>query len=209
MDTRDEITGSQPPGRQIWFALVMNLLCFAAVPAFWYLADHSVLPWKPADTRWTRLRADPTLEARAVSAGDFVVLIRRGCFGSRPDYRVTVYASGRVEYLGMFYVCETGPRTAVVDAHVAARLIADLRDGGFFEIRWNPTDDVTDAPEVFMQLSIGGRQEWIRDYHGDLSAPEIARRYEREIDHVAGSYRWLPTREYDRDVCPDGREVRD
>ena len=136
----------------------------------------------------------------AMSLLCFAALVRRACADSCPDYQVTLYASGRVEYLGKGYVCETGPRTSVVDANAAARLIADLRDGGLFESPWISNDDFTDAAVVLMKLSIGGRQEWIRDNHGDWSAPDLPRRFEQQIDYVAATYQW---------DCPDGRKVGD
>jgi hypothetical protein len=205
MDGADEVAS---PGRPAWLVLTLTLLCMAAVPAFWFLADSGVLAWNDGELRWSRLRAEPATDKR-LAANDFVELERHGCFGECPGYRVTLYASGRVEYSGERFVCENGLHTSIIDARAAAKLIADVRDAGFFELHWSPTDDVSDNPEVFTRLAVGGAVRLIRNYHGDLSAPRLLRKFEDAIDEVAGTDQWVPARSIRGRVCPDGRRLGD
>jgi hypothetical protein len=207
MDLEEDARAAALPGRAVWFALVMTLLCIAAVPAFWFLADSGLLAWNAGELRWSQLRAARN-DGAGVDAHDFVELYRQGCFGECPVYRVTLFASGRVEYAGEQFVCENGLRTSVVDARTAAKLISDIRDAGFFEIHWSPTDDVSDNPEVFTRLAVSGAVRLIRNYHGDLSAPRLLRKFEDEIDEVAGTDQWVPARSVRGRICPDGRRPR-
>lgn len=209
MDAGEDTESPLMPARTAWFVLAMTLLCIAAVPAFWFLADSGVLAWNAGELRWSQLRARPAPDSSGVASNDFVEMYRQGCFGECPVYRVTLFATGRVEYHGERYVCEDGRRTSAADARAAAKLISDIRSAGFFDMRWRPTDDVTDDAQVFTRLSVGGVERLIRNYHGDLSAPRLLRKFEGAIDAVAGTGRWVPARTLHGRVCANGRNVRD
>ena len=110
--------------RSTWFAVVATLACLGAVPALWYLADEGILPWTRSEARWNQLRAATPGGPVGVDATSSISLRRTGCFGWCPIYRVTIHASGRVDYLGEHYVCDVGPRTVLVDRAAAAKLIS-------------------------------------------------------------------------------------
>jgi hypothetical protein len=125
--------------------LATTLLCVAAVPFFWWLADQRLIPWRD-DARWLALRRVTDREFPFIDPGAFIEMSRESCFGFCPVYRVKLFASGRVEYAGKLYVCAVGESAARVDPRAAAKLIAHLESAGLFELDWNAEDTWTDAP---------------------------------------------------------------
>ena len=167
-------------------------LILAAIATIWLLANAGVIPQSFRELRWSLLRRSPAGEtASPVPDESFVSLNRTGCFGKCPIYQVTVYASGRVEYAGKGHVCELGPRTALIDSRLAAKLISDLKTAGYFEIDWKPGPLRTDFPTILTRLSTAGNTRTISDDHGDEGVPRVLRRFEDTIDEVAGTDRWL------------------
>jgi hypothetical protein len=175
----------------VYAALVSFLLCAAAVPFFYWLADQRMLPWAN-EARWQELRRNPLAPTRDLASTDRIELRRVMCFGHCPVYDLVLFASGRVEYHGKGFVCEIGRRDAQIDARAASKLIADFVDSGYFELEWKPGDQVSDSPTVHTRLTVGARSRGIEHYHGDLDAPRVLLDMERAIDEIAGTARWLP-----------------
>ncbi len=118
-----------------------------------------------------------------------------------PDYSVTLYGSGRVEFEGRHYVCAKGRRTERVEAGAVRSLVARLLAAGYFDLSWKEGPFATDARIVTTSLRHAGKARTIRHYHGDSGAPQILFRLEDQIDDVARTARWLPERKDHRPVC--------
>jgi len=187
--------------RSTWFLAVVTLCCLGAAPALWYLAHVGVLPATRWEARWELLRRTSAANTDAVTDDSFVSLRRTGCFGYCPIYHVTVFGSGRVEYVGEVHVCDVGPRTAMIGQESAAKLIADLAGAGYFEIDWKPGNRWTDDSTAVTRLSTNGRARTIDEYHGDEGVPRVMRLFEDAIDEVAGTGRWLPKLEAGNLFC--------
>jgi hypothetical protein len=189
MDHGHSETGLQTLSASVFVSLAASLTLIALVPAAFWLADHSLLPWQE-DLRWTRLRAQ--LHAPATAADDRVVLSRTGCSGWCPIYTVTLLASGRVVFEGEKYVCAKGQHEALVEMELARDLLADLDAAGFFELTWRQGTLIADAASASMRLVHAGRARVLLRELDDRGAPPIVKRMERAIDDVAGTARWLP-----------------
>jgi Domain of unknown function (DUF6438) len=121
-----------------------------------------------------------------------VTLTRMSCFGFCPEYTVRIFGSGKIDYVGIEYVCAFGAQTATADPREVRRLVEAMIASGFFDYSWKEGPFSTDAPTVLSILQHEGRSYALKHYHGDEGAPRWLRAMEDEIDRVAGTARWLP-----------------
>jgi hypothetical protein len=193
---------------RVYATLVALLLCLGAVPFFFWLGEQRLVPWAD-EARWLELRQSNAI-APGISATDRIDIRRSSCFGSCPQYSLTLFASGRVEFTGEMYVCALGRHIAQVDAEAATQLIADLAASGYFDLTWKPGEIWSDAPSANTRLTVGSRSRGIDHYHGDEGAPRLLDDMERSIDEVAGTARWLAKLDGYKRYCltADGKRTR-
>lgn len=136
---------------------------------------------------------DPPLAAPRIPPDLELRLERTPCLGWCPAYTVTVDARGLVFYSG--WAPERGCATATVAAGDVARLVAMVEAMGYFGLKDEYTDPVTDHPWARTRVTSAGRQKQVAHYLADpLGAPDLAERealteLERAIDEVTGSPR--------------------
>ena len=116
----------------------------------------------------------------------FITLERIGCFGSCPDYKVTILGNGSVQYIGRAYVRVDGIRTRTVPVKAVQRLIERLRDEDFFH--WEEKEQVClDFPEVQITVSLNGQQKRVLE---GCNSPVKVLALAHEIDKVSGAQHW-------------------
>lgn len=138
-----------------------------------------------------------------------ISLQRSACFGSCPDYLVTIDGHGNV-------VFETRPPFEVGDAQVHQMMAPDsgvlfpgrhtdriaesavddlveqFRKARFFELNNEYRASVTDSATYVVTLDTGHGKKTIEDYVGrDVGMPASITALEHAIDKVAGTERWI------------------
>jgi hypothetical protein len=73
------------------------------------------------------------------------------CLGECPMYKVKIFGSGRVEYVGEHFVCAFGARAATTDPR-EVRLVEAMVATGFFGYEWKSGLWWTDSPTVYSTL---------------------------------------------------------
>uniref|UniRef100_UPI0035CC196A DUF6438 domain-containing protein n=1 Tax=uncultured Sphingomonas sp. TaxID=158754 RepID=UPI0035CC196A len=145
--------------------------------------------------------ADPT---------DFeITLHRSACFGSCPDYRVTVHGDGLVEFdtgdnhfrgtaaqVHLEYngnnVLLPGHHTARVDPMAVARLLDQFRAAHFYGLKKEYAYGATDASTQVLTVRVGKASKSLTDYIGTMAGmPQAVRELEEAVDAVAGTGRWV------------------
>ena len=135
--------------------------------------------------------------AQGVPADTVIRLQRTACLGTCPVYTVTIDARGTVTYEGEKFVRVIGQRTVYVAPSAVATLLKRAEQIRFFDLRDvyrvirnadGSTMIVTDGPTTFVTITANGRSKRVEDY---LDAPKSLVEFEREIDSVAGTKRWL------------------
>src|SRR3569623_1027478 len=153
---------------------------------------------------------DASVAFPAGDAADTTITLQRGaCFGSCPDYRVTVHGDGRVEFdtgddhftggvaeVHLEYnghnVLLPGRHTAHIDPVAVADLIDRFRAAHFFGLRKEYAYGATDASTQMLTVRIGTASKSVTDYIGTLAGmPQEARDLEDAVDAVAGAARWV------------------
>ena len=117
-----------------------------------------------------------------------ITLDRTVCFGSCPDYALTIYGNGTVTYDGRNFVAVTGERTGTIAPEDVRGLVKNFYDIDYFSLRDEYIDQVTDLPTTTTSIRIDGRFKEIVDYYG---APEALRQLENRIDEIANSDIWV------------------
>jgi hypothetical protein len=182
----------------VFTILSASLVCLALVPAAYWLADESLLPW-PEEFRWEQLRAHQREAAVPVSGS--VQLIRTGCFGPCASYSVTVHTTGQVDFHGYEFVCQPGKHSARIPGAAATELVADIAEAGFLDPSWNKGNYIADATDLTVTLVYGDRSRSLPHIDAESNSPRLLRTVGAAIDEVAGTSRWLPRR-IERDlVC--------
>jgi len=141
--------------------------------------------------------ATPATTATPELAGFSITLERTSCFGSCPDYTVTVRGDGSVMYEGRMFVAVTGTQTASVSADDVERLVAKLEQIDYFALEAATVASpgvcqATDIPGYTTAVSLRGQQRTIVRCPG-IGPPEADALAELEdlIDEVAGTARWV------------------
>lgn len=142
-----------------------------------------------------------TLAGPVLDDSTVITLERGPCFGHCPEYTVTLYGSGRIEFDGRRYVCEMGHHSARAPTYEVRRLVAQMLEAGYFELDWTAGPLATNASTVTSSLRHAGQTRQIEHYLGDEGAPRLLKFLEDRIDAVAGTWRWLPEYEDNIRVC--------
>lgn len=117
-----------------------------------------------------------------------ITIERTVCFGSCPDYALTIYGNGTVNYEGRNFVAVAGKRTASISPGNVRELVNNFYDIHYFSLRDKYVDQVTDLPTTTTSISVDGRFKKIVDYYG---APEELKQLENRIDQIANSDMWV------------------
>jgi hypothetical protein len=135
----------------------------------------------PAET--PPVNADSNVEIR---------LARGVCYGTCPDYTVTINGEGQVRYEGRRFVNIVGERTATIPREDVTRLLARFDEIGFDNLRESYRGQVTDLPTYTVTLTRNGRTKRVVDYAGiSAGMPESVRELQAEIDRVARTSQWV------------------
>jgi uncharacterized protein DUF6438 len=111
-----------------------------------------------------------------------ITLERTPCFGSCPDYSLTVYGNGTVIYDGRNFVAVTGRQSSTISQDNVHELVTMFYAMGYFSIKDEYSAPVTDLPTTTTSIAIDGRYKHVVNYYG---APEKLIDLENKIDEIA------------------------
>lgn len=121
-----------------------------------------------------------------------ISLMRTGCLGSCPSYKVTVMPRGIVVFDGYSFVVAGGVHTATVDEAAVRGLARKFIADDFYSMSSDYILNATDGPSYVLSISIDGDKKKVVDYFGlDVGMPEVIRDLEQEVDVLAGTRRWV------------------
>ena len=129
------------------------------------------------------IRADSEIE---------ITLSRSGCYGSCPQYSVTLHGDGGVVFDGGGFVVAGGKHTDHLDPAQVKELAAKFLEADFYSMDDEYTASVTDNPSYQVSISIDGRTKKVLDYVGQWTGmPAAISDLEDEVDTVARTARWI------------------
>jgi hypothetical protein len=138
-----------------------------------------------------------------------IELTRSACYGSCPDYKVSIDGAGNVVFStreapadlvsGVHRTFSFGPGVLVggvhrtkIDRATLDALIAQFRDAHFFGLKKEYFYSVTDNPTQVVRFASGPSEMTVTDYVGTAAGlPPAAKALEQAIDDAAGTARWV------------------
>jgi hypothetical protein len=138
-----------------------------------------------------------------------ITLERSACYGTCPDYRVTVHGDGLVQFdtsddhfrgtaaeVHLEYnghnVLLPGPHTARIDPAVVAKLLDRFQAAHFFGLKNEYSYGATDASTQMVTVRVGNASKSVTDYIGTMAGmPQEVRDLEDAVDAAAGTARWV------------------
>jgi hypothetical protein len=138
-----------------------------------------------------------------------ITLIRSACFGSCPDYRVTIDGDGNVVFttegdsvpgaseVHRAYSMSTGvvaggTHRTRIDRAALDTLIERFRAAHFFGLRPEYRAGVTDNPTFVVRFESADKRWEVEDYVGDwVGMPPAVSALEDAIDAAAGTAQWI------------------
>ena len=117
-----------------------------------------------------------------------IVLERTMCFGSCPDYSLTVNSDGQVTFEGRNYTKVKGTATAVIDKAKLEELVREIKKSDFFNLLDKYSVNVTDNPTYRLTITLGDNSKSVENY---ATGPRKLYLLQNRIDQIAGSDQWI------------------
>ncbi|TCM37047.1 DUF6438 domain-containing protein [Novosphingobium sp. ST904] len=153
---------------------------------------------------------DPKVPFPEGSPQDTEVTLRRtACYGSCPDYEVSIRGDGRVRFssnyprfpgsaadvhraFNGYNVLWPDPHETNVEPEAAAALFQKFRDAHFMGMKPDYTAGVTDSPTYELTLRVGTTSKVVVDYVGrSVGMPRSMTQLEDAVDTLAQTDRWI------------------
>jgi hypothetical protein len=151
--------------------------------------------------------AAPLVTARTVFPQNvprdlMITLERTVCFGTCPDYKLTITADGAVVFEGRRFVKQEGKTIkSSISQEKLKELMAEFDRVKFFSLEDDYTnnrrvcDEVwTDTPSAITSIRIAGKSKTVDHYYGCRGAkvPKELTELEDKIDEIVNTAQWLP-----------------
>lgn len=132
-----------------------------------------------------------------------ITLERTICYGSCPDYKLTIAADGTVTFEGRRFVKVRGIATGHISQEDLRKLIAEFDAVSYFSLRDSYKTQAdgcpevwTDNPQAITSIRMGGKSKKIVHYYGceedqgKSIYPKVLTELEAKIDQIAGTDKW-------------------
>ncbi len=128
-----------------------------------------------------------------------ITLERTVCFGACPNYKLTIYSDGWVEYEGIRFVKKMGKATGKISRAQLNDLVERFTNIHYFKFpdliepgQKSCPQSATDMPSANTSLTWQGRHKEVRHYHGCRGPSSLDRltELENEIDRVVNVKQW-------------------
>lgn len=120
----------------------------------------------------------PAGVGNADTTGRVIVLETTPCRGTCPVQKLTVYADGRVKYVGEEYTDRLGTYEVRLPKRELARLKTCFRQARFFDFKTSYQAKISDLPATYLTFSDEGRTHTVLDYYG---TPKAVKDLEKEV----------------------------
>ncbi|HEX2557815.1 MAG TPA: DUF6438 domain-containing protein [Nitrososphaera sp.] len=125
-----------------------------------------------------------------------IILERTVCYGTCPDYSITIHGNGTVIYEVRRYVAVTGKHTSQIPSEKVQELVNYFHKAGYFSMNDRYSGNVGDVPTITTSIKLDRLFKKVVDYY---NPPPQLTDLENLIDSTAGSANWVK--------CPTGEQV--
>ena len=162
-------------GQRIKFSgdlLLVDNIVAVEKPRYFLLEDDPAVP-RPTDdeVKDLEIRLDRTM-----------------CFGSCPDYSLTITSDGKVTFEGRHHTKVIGTKTTTIDQVKMAELALEVKKADFFDLLDEYSARVTDNPTYTLSIRMGGKSKTVTNY---ATGPRRLYLLQDRIDQIVNSDQWV------------------
>jgi hypothetical protein len=138
---------------------------------------------------------------------DVVISMKRGeCYGNCPQYLMSIYGSGKVDFEGIKDTLVNGKTSGTISSEEVKQLVGEFAKIGFLELEddydaQNCPTYATDQSTVVISLTAGGKTKTINHYTGCVENDEKYTPYptgllalENKIHEIPEAKKWTGPR---------------
>ena len=114
----------------------------------------------------------------------FFTMQRTACYGTCPQYTVSIYHNGKITYNGDLFVDKIGCFSSFISEQEVAAIKFLLDDIDFFSLQKEYISPMTDIPSVVTEIYIDGKRHKVTDR---IEGPKSLKKCYQLIDSVTES----------------------
>ena len=118
------------------------------------------------------------------SSKPFLVMKRTACYGTCPQYMISIYNDGLIIYNGKLFVDRIGCFSSVISMNQMDSIKMLLNDIEFFSLKEEYLSPITDVPSVILEINIDGKSHKVVDR---IEGPDELKQCYIFIDSIAES----------------------
>jgi len=111
-------------------------------------------------------------------------MTRTACYGTCPQYSISLYDNGLVRYEGKMFVDKIGCFTAKISSTLIDDFKSALYDVKFFEFKNEYDAYVTDVPSVILEVTLDTKTHKVVDR---FNGPVELKRLHKQIDSIVNN----------------------
>ena len=119
-----------------------------------------------------------------------VTMSRTGCYGTCPQYKISIYSDGLIMYNGTRFVKRLGCFKSKITSSQIDFIKSELRKISFFDLDSEYISPITDIPSVITEVTLDGFTHRVRDR---LDGPRFLKDFYKRLDATVDSILfWKP-----------------
>lgn len=119
-------------------------------------------------------------ETTIVKESLFLSMERTPCFGKCPNYKITIFNTGRVIYEGFNFVEKKGKFETQLTSVQLKEIKSQMKIINIYSMKDKYDSNITDIPSCLIYINDNGKKKKIYDRYG---APDKLREFEKLIDY--------------------------
>jgi len=115
----------------------------------------------------------------------FLVMKRTACYGTCPQYMITIYHHGLVRYEGKMFVDKIGCFEAMLSDELIHDIKLKLYNVNFFEFETEYDSNITDVPSTILKIHLDGKTHEVMDrFNGPLELKGVHVLIDHYVDSI-------------------------
>ncbi len=113
-----------------------------------------------------------------------LVMERTACYGTCPQYIITIYNNGTIEYEGKMFVSKIGCFFSFLSKDILSDIKSEFSTSQFFSFEKEYDSNITDIPSVILEVHLGSKNHRVIDR---FNGPKKLKNLQNLIDSVGSA----------------------
>jgi len=120
-----------------------------------------------------------------LNSSPLLVMKRTACYGTCPQYTITIYNDGLVRYDGKMFVDKIGCFKSTLSKKIISDIKLELNNVNFLAFQNEYDTHVTDVPSVIVKIYLEGKTHEVIDrFNGPLELKRIHKFIDNIVDSI-------------------------